>query len=154
MKSQHNLATIFGVGYTLYMPGTAASLLALSLAMLVVTAVGYWLVWILAAVAIVLGFRASAAYATMTAQWDPRECVIDEFAAVLLIACFMPLYMPSWIAAIIAFRIFDIWKPYPIDEVEKMMEPGPRIMGDDLVAALPAIAAGWVVYFGALLLGF
>ena len=153
MNPQQQLATVFGVGYTVYIPGTAASLLALSLAMLTVSAVGYWLVWLFAAATIFVGFRVSAAYATATAQWDPRECVIDEFAAVLLIACFMPLYMPSWIAAIIVFRLFDIWKPWPIKEVENLMEAGPRIMGDDLVAAIPAILVGRLVYFVGLLLG-
>ncbi len=155
MRLRDQLATVWGVGYTLYMPGTAASLLAFSLAMLIVSIagfVGYILIWALTAVVMVLGFRASAAYALRYAQWDARECVIDEFAAVLLIACFMPLYLPSWFAALVVFRVFDIWKPWPIPEVEKLMEPGPRIMLDDVLAALPAIAAGWGVYFVSLIL--
>ena len=150
MNLRDQIATVWGVGYTLYMPGTAASLLAFSLAMLLISItgfLGYILIWFLAALALVAGFWASAAYALRYAIWDPRECVIDEFAAVLLIISFMPLYLPSWFVALVVFRVFDIWKPWPISEMEKLMEPGPRIMLDDILAAIPAIAAGWFVYF-------
>ena len=151
MIMRDQIATVFGVGFTIYMPGTAASLLALSLGILTVSLFGYWLVWLLTLALILIGFRASAEYASRYAAWDPQECVIDEFAAVFLIACFMPLFLPSWFAALIVFRIFDIWKPWPIPEVEKLMEAGPRIMMDDILAAIPAIAAGWAVYFISLL---
>ena len=152
MRMRDQITTVFGVGHTIYMPGTAASLLALSAAILIVSAVGYWLLWIVTGATLLIGFRASSAYALRYAKWDARECVIDEFAAVLLIACVMPLFLPSWFAALIVFRIFDIWKPWPIPEVEKLMEAGPRIMLDDLLAAIPAVLAGWLIYFGSLLL--
>ena len=147
MMMRDRIATVFGVGHTIYMPGTAASLLALSLAILIVSAVGYWLLWLCAVGLVIVGFRSSAAYAKRYAKWDPSECVIDEFAAVFVIACVMPLWLPSWFTALVVFRIFDIWKPWPIPEAEKLMEPGPRIMLDDLMAAVPAIAAGWAIYF-------
>ena len=151
MMLRDRLATVFGVGHTLYMPGTAASMLALSLAIFLVSTVGHWLVWLCALVLLWIGFRASAAYAEAYAKWDARECVIDEFAAVFVIACLMPLFLPSWIVALIVFRIFDICKPWPIPEAEKLMEPGARVMIDDLLAALPAIVAGWLVYFASLI---
>ena len=152
MIMRDQIATVFGVGFTIYMPGTAASLLSLSFAILLVSLVGYWLVWILTVGLLILGFRACAAYADRYGVWDPQECVIDEFAAVFLIACFMPLFLPSWFTALVVYRIFDIWKPWPIPEAEKLMEAGPRIMLDDIMAAIPAIAAGWAVYFISLLL--
>lgn len=152
MMTQDRLVTFFGVGHTIWFPGTAASMLAMSLAVLLVSWVGFWLIWVLTAVFIYFGFRASAAYATRKAVWDPSECVIDEVAAVFLIACFMPLNLGSWIVALIVFRIFDIWKPGIIGEAEKMLEPGARIMIDDLLAAIPAIAAGWAYYFISLIL--
>ena len=147
MISTDRLVTFFGVGHTIWFPGTAASMLAMSLAILLVSWVGFWLIWILAATFIVVGFRVSATYAKQKAVWDPSECVIDEVAAVFLIASFMPLNLGAWIAALIVFRIFDIWKPSIIGEAERLMEPGTRIMLDDLLAAVPAIAAGWAYYF-------
>ena len=108
MRGRDQLATVFGLGYTIYMPGTAASLLALSLAILTVALVGHWLVWLCTAVLLVVGFRVCAAYATRYAKWDAKECVIDEFTALFFIACFMPLYLPSWFTALVVFRIFDI----------------------------------------------
>jgi len=154
MMMRDRLATVFGVGHTIYMPGTAASMLALSLAIILVSMVGTWLIWILALALVWLGFRVCGEYADAHAKWDAPECVIDEFAAVFVIACFMPLSLPAWIAALIVFRIFDIWKPWPIPEAEKLMEPGARIMLDDLLAAIPAIFAGWMVYFLSLITAF
>lgn len=152
MITTDRLVTFFGVGHTIWFPGTAASMLAMSLAILLVSWVGFWLIWILAAVLVVAGFRVSAEYAKKTAQWDASECVIDEVAAVFLIACFMPLNLGSWIVALIVFRIFDIWKPWIIGEAERLMEPGARIMLDDLLAAIPAIVAGWAYYYISLIL--
>ena len=147
MLSVNRIATFFGVGHTIWFPGTAASMLAWSIGILLVSAIGYWPVYILAFLSLFLGWRASAAYALKTAQWDAKECVIDEVAASLLICCFMPLFLPAWVVALIVYRIFDIAKPWPLPEAEKLMEPGARIMLDDLLAAVPAIAAGWLTYF-------
>ena len=56
--------------------------------------IGYWPIYLLTLIFLILGWRASAAYALKTAQWDAKECVIDEVAATLLICCFMPLFLP------------------------------------------------------------
>ncbi|NIN33966.1 MAG: phosphatidylglycerophosphatase A, partial [Gammaproteobacteria bacterium] len=43
----------------------------------------------------------------------------------------------SWvIAGFLAFRVFDIWKPWPIGMIDKKFEGGLGIMMDDLVAAI------------------
>ena len=146
MFSTDRIATFFGVGYTIWFPGTAASMLAWALSILLVSVLPHWLLYIVTAVVIYVGWKACADYANAHAKWDASECVIDEVAAVLLIACVMPLFLPAWVVALVVFRIFDIWKPRPIPEIEKMMEPGARIMLDDLAAAIPAIAAGWLTY--------
>lgn len=147
MFSTDRIATFFGVGYTIWFPGTAASMLTWSLSILLVSLLPHWLLYLATALVIHVGWRASAAYALIHAKWNAKECVIDEVAAVLLIACFMPLFLPSWVTALVVFRLVDIWKPAPLGEIEKLMEPGARIMLDDLAAAIPAIAAGWLVYF-------
>ena len=153
MINRDQLATVFGIGHTIWIPGLAASLLALSLAILVVSAVGYWLVWLLTLALVIIGLRVTGSYCDAHAKWPPIECVIDRFAGVFLISCFMPLFMPSWFGALIAFHLVINRKVWPIPEVEKLMEPGPRLMLDDLIAAALAIPVGWMVYFISLMIG-
>ena len=56
-----------------------------------------------------------------------------------------PLNLTSWIAAFVLFRLFDIWKPPPIRQLEAL-PGGAGIVADDLMAgiyaALVLFAAG------------
>ncbi|MEE8339561.1 MAG: phosphatidylglycerophosphatase A, partial [Xanthomonadales bacterium] len=45
-----------------------------------------------------------------------------------------------WLAAFVLFRLFDIWKPWPIRQCEKYFKGGLCIMVDDIIAALYAMA--------------
>ena len=57
-----------------------------------------------------------------------------------LVAMFLMPATGWWIlAGFIAFRVFDIWKPFPIRAVEKRLGLGGGIMTDDLVAGLYAL---------------
>ena len=43
----------------------------------------------------------------------------------------------QWIAAgFVVYRIFDIWKPFPIHMVEEKLELGTAIMADDVIAGI------------------
>ncbi|HHT00964.1 MAG TPA: phosphatidylglycerophosphatase A, partial [Thiomicrospira sp.] len=55
-----------------------------------------------------------------------------------------------WLAAFVAFRLFDIWKPWPIKVVDQKVEGGFGIMLDDVLAAFYSIALIWL---GFILLG-
>ncbi|WP_295681224.1 phosphatidylglycerophosphatase A [uncultured Nevskia sp.] len=57
---------------------------------------------------------------------------------------------PGLIAAFVLFRIFDIWKPWPISWLDARLQGGIGIMVDDLVAGVFAAAVLWS---GLLLLG-
>ena len=68
---------------------------------------------------------------------DPSEVVIDEVAGFLLTMFLLPL---SWLTlglGFILFRVFDILKPYPIKQAEKL-RGGLGIVMDDLVAGIYA----------------
>ena len=59
--------------------------------------------------------------------------VVDEIAGQLVALMFIPLTGPTVIAAFLLFRLFDIWKPYPVRRLEEL--PGASgIMADDLLA--------------------
>ena len=55
--------------------------------------------------------------------------------------------LPYFILAFILFRIFDIWKPYPIDILEKKFKGGFGIMIDDIGAAIYAYIIFLFIYY-------
>ena len=61
--------------------------------------------------------------------------VIDEVAGQLLTFLFLPVNPFNLISGFVLFRIFDIWKPYPIRKLESLKH-GVGIMADDLLAGV------------------
>ena len=70
---------------------------------------------------------------------DPGIVVVDEVAGQLIAFLFVPFNAGWWviITGFILFRLFDIWKPYPIRRLE-MLESGLGIMADDVLAGVYA----------------
>ena len=66
---------------------------------------------------------------------DPGAVVVDEVAGQLIALLFVPWLAGRWtvVAGFLAFRLFDIWKPYPIGRLERL-ESGLGIMADDVLA--------------------
>jgi len=70
---------------------------------------------------------------------DPGYIVIDEVAAQFLVLVAVPLDWRFYGAGFALFRLFDIWKPFPIRRVERAVPGGLGIMLDDIVAAIYAL---------------
>lgn len=70
-------------------------------------------------------------------EWgkDPRRIVIDEYAALLLPLYFVPKNFVFFLIAFLFFRIFDILKPPPLRQLERLSGAW-GIMLDDLGAAI------------------
>ena len=66
---------------------------------------------------------------------DPRRIVVDEYASLLLPLFFTPARMVPLVVTFLVFRFFDIVKPPPVRNVEKL-KGGWGIMLDDLLAAV------------------
>jgi phosphatidylglycerophosphatase A len=66
--------------------------------------------------------------------------VIDEIAAQLLVLAATPRDWRFYFAAFLLFRLFDIWKPFPVDWLDRHIKGGLGIMLDDVAAALYALA--------------
>jgi phosphatidylglycerophosphatase A len=65
--------------------------------------------------------------------------VVDEVAGQLIAFLFVP-FNSGWLVILVGFglfRLFDIWKPYPIRRLE-MLESGLGIMADDVLAGIYA----------------
>ena len=67
---------------------------------------------------------------------DPGEIVIDEILGMMLVMMVVPAD-PKWaFLAFILFRIFDILKPWPINQVDRKMKNALGVILDDFLAAL------------------
>ncbi len=90
-----------------------------------------------------LGIWAASRTEKLLARKDPGIVVADEVAGQLITFLFIPLGMSlNWwilLAGFLLFRLFDIWKPYPIRRLEAL-ESGLGIMADDILAGVYAAA--------------
>jgi len=136
------LSTWFYSGMVPKAPGTAGSLAALPLGWLIIKYYGSTGLYSAILVVFFAGLWASAIYITETGKSDPGEVVIDEVAgqwiACLPIAAMtpiIPLAPGPFIIAFIAFRIFDIYKPWPIKIFDRRHDAY-GVMMDDVVAGL------------------
>lgn len=72
---------------------------------------------------------------------DPGPVVVDEVVGQLIAFLFVPLNIGWWaiVVGFLLFRLFDVWKPYPINRLEAL-ESGVGIMADDVLAGAYAAA--------------
>jgi len=139
-KAARLIATWFGCGYSPFAPGTAGSLAALAIAWLLVHYAAWRPLWFLPLV-LVLTFPAIWAADVVSReshQKDPQFVVVDEVLGQwLALAGAHQLTLPSWVAAFLLFRLFDIWKPFPVRRLERLAG-GLGIVSDDLMAGVYA----------------
>lgn len=133
----HFLALGFGSGLAPKAPGTFGTLAAFPLYFLMQSASFYWL-WM--AAFIVIGVWACEVTGRALGVADHGGIVWDEIAAFLLILPFAPPTLAGYAAAFALFRLFDIWKPFPIRQCDARLKGGFGVMFDDLLAAGYALA--------------
>jgi phosphatidylglycerophosphatase A len=154
----------WGVGYAPLAPGTFGSAVGVGLYLLLREGIirivysyvpdysltyesveSFRVALMLGVIAIVtaLGIWAASRTEKLLARKDPGIVVADEVAGQLITFLFIPLGMSlNWwilIAGFLLFRLFDIWKPYPIRRLEAL-ESGLGIMADDILAGVYAAA--------------
>jgi phosphatidylglycerophosphatase A len=136
----HFFALGFGAGLSKIAPGTVGTLLALPLFALLMQApelVHYTTIIVL----FVLGIPLCEVAGKNLGVSDHGSIVWDEIVAMLLVLEFTPLAWQWWVVAFLLFRLFDIWKPFPIRQCDAKLKGGFGVMFDDLLAAVYAIAA-------------
>ena len=135
-------ATFFGVGRLHPGPGTwgsaAAILLWAALAHALNPALRLPAVIALALIVTLVGIPAATLVARASAVKDPQFVVIDEVAGQLIALIAVPLAWKTFLAGFILFRVFDILKPPPVRQLERLPE-GSGIVLDDVAAGLYAL---------------
>lgn len=137
------VATFFGAGRLKPGPGTWGSLATLIVWILISRFLpAGWVLPVnvlLAALAVAVGIPAATSVSRATGIKDPQFVVIDETAGQLITLIGAPLAWKSFLAGFILFRAFDIVKPYPVRQLEKLPE-GTGIVVDDVAAGLYGLA--------------
>ena len=141
----HFLAFGFGTGLAPTAPGTAGSVPGLVLAALLYPLP---LTWRLAAAAllVVAGIWLCGTSARRIGVHDHPGIVWDEIAGMYLTLLFVPRQIGWYALGFGLFRLFDIWKPWPIRDLDHRLGGGLGIMLDDLLAAL--YAAPLLAFYG------
>jgi len=131
----HFIALGFGSGLFKKGPGTAGSLAAIPIFYLLLN----WpslLQWLFVITLFFVGLYSSNKVIAVIDQKDPSFIVIDEIVAVLFLFLLIPLNIKFLVFSFILFRIFDIFKPFPVSWAENYFKGALGIMMDDIVAAL------------------
>ncbi len=135
------IATWFGTGFAPVASGTVATLatVPLYLALVSLPPQGARLPIYLAATILiaVLGAVAAGVVERRLGTHDPSEVVIDEVAGFLVTMLLVPPGAFTLAVGFLAFRAFDIFKPWPAGRAERI-PGGWGIMADDLICGLYA----------------
>ncbi len=138
----HFLALGFGTGLSPYAPGTVGTLVGFPLYWLLSGSPLYW-AWI--GLFLGVGVWASDVTGRALGVHDHGGIVWDEVAAFLMILPFAPASLAGYALAFFLFRLFDIWKPFPIGWADAHVAGGLGVMLDDVLAAGYAIGVLLVV---------
>ena len=130
---QHKIATLGFVGFLPHAPGTFGTAVSF-LFMLILQPNDMVLILILVPL-FFIGMYASNISEKLLGK-DSGHIVIDEFYGYLVSVLFIPKSAGYLIAAFILFRVFDIFKPSPIREMEETCTGGFGIMIDDVLAGV------------------
>ena len=137
------IATFFGIGQMRPGPGTWASAATTLLWAALARTLPYPLrtpaLIGLAIVLTLVGIPAATRVARASAKKDPSFVVIDEVAGQLISLIAVPLSWKTFLAGFILFRVFDILKPPPVRQLERLPE-GAGIVLDDVAAGIYALA--------------
>jgi phosphatidylglycerophosphatase A len=130
------LATWFGAGYTPIAPGTAGSLAAIVIAFLARRWVEPWQFAVWAAVLAIPAVWAAGVTAQIVGRKDPGIVVVDEVIGQwITLAGASTVNWKTALAAFALFRLFDIWKPPPVRQLEAL-PGGIGINADDAMAGV------------------
>lgn len=142
------VATFFGTGLMKPGPGTFGSIAAT----IVWFAVGrltepthlFSISLVMVAIATFIGIPAATRVAIESGRKDPQIVVIDEVAGQWLALALMPPTLAYALIGLVLFRIFDILKPPPVRQLERLPQ-GTGIVVDDLAAGIYALAVSYVL---------
>ena len=143
------LLTMLGLGNSKYAPGTVASFITCLIYILFFN-LQINITFLILGTSIILIYSVYSIdeYKNSFSETDAKEIVIDEFIGqsipVLTIYSFFEddnvgIFIFYTFVSFVLFRLFDVWKPYPINKIDKNIKNGFGVILDDLVAGIYSI---------------
>ena len=147
--------TFFMIGRIKYAPGTLASLVTCVFFLLLINISNITVILVITLIIFGYSFVAINNSFNEFKSDDPQEIVIDEVVGQMLTLIAIPIYetlypLPTLYycaAAFLLFRLFDIWKPYPVSYVDKNVKGAIGIMLDDIFAGIYTIISLVIIFF-------
>ena len=139
-KPLNLIASLFGLGFIPFMPGTFGTLGAFGLYLILPAALfSSFSGWLL--LGILLCFSLLAVFISGRAEQDlgtdAPQIVIDEMAGFFMATLFLPYSWLVGLYAVVLFRVFDIGKPLGVKSLQKL-PGGWGIVADDILAGIYA----------------
>ena len=143
------------IGKIKYAPGTAASLMTCVAFLLLINIFNISVLLLITLIIFCYSFVAITSSFESFDSEDPQEIVIDEVVGQMLPLLAMPIYETLYplpkiyycVGAFLAFRLFDIWKPYPVSYVDNNVKGALGIMLDDIFASIYSIIVLTIIFF-------
>lgn len=146
MSLQKLFLTFFGSGLSPKAPGTAGSLAAFIVGILIIYTLGTSTLFMLTFVITIIAIFEINKYEIATNSHDNSEIVIDEVSgmwiamlltnSVLISTNSFTIVIIGYILSFVFFRLFDIYKPSTIGWIDKEVKGGLGVMGDDVLAGI------------------
>ena len=132
------LALGFGSGLAQKAPGTFGTIVGLPLYWLL-SGYTFYIQLLLITIAFIAGIYICDVAGKLIGVSDHGSIVWDEIVAMMLVLTITPNTFIWWIVSFLLFRLFDIWKPFPINLCDAKLKGGFGVMIDDLIAAFYAM---------------
>ena len=142
----HFLSLGFGSGLSPFAPGTAGTLLAVLL-YIPLASFSLWNYIAVLVIGSLLGIYLCGETSKKLGGHDNPAIVWDEFLGYWVTMLFAPSGWIWIVVGFILFRLFDIWKPWPISVIDHKVKGGFGIMLDDLVAGVYALVVLQLIHY-------
>ena len=133
--------TIFYLGYSKVIPGTIGSFIAFIIIYFAYMSLNKIYLYILFIICFFLSLFLINFYQKTIKRNDSSEIIIDEFLGVFIIFLFFDYYNKFniyffFFIGFLLFRFFDIYKPFPINWIDKKIKNSFGVIFDDIVAGI------------------
>lgn len=142
----HFLAFGFGSGMSPWAPGTMGTIVAIPLYLLFAWT-PLWAYLLIVVVTFTVGVWLCEIAARDTGVHDHPGIVWDEIVGYFITMIGVPHTLKWIVMGFVLFRLFDIWKPWPIKAVDQQVKGGLGIMLDDVLAAIYALIIMQIAFF-------
>ena len=143
------------IGKIKYAPGSIASLITCLIFLILINILNIYFILIFTIIITLYSFIAiNNSFENFDSE-DPQEIVIDEVVGQIFPLLAIPIYETLYplptiyycISAFLVFRLFDIWKPFPISYVDNNVKGSLGIMLDDILASFCSILSLTLIFF-------